>query len=238
MSALYRQVCDQILDRIQSGAIKIGDRLPPEADYAAELGISRSTLRLAFSELEASGVLKRRKRAGTQIISDTPRQRFNMATSGISELLSLGRDTEFSIRDISTVPASGISQLDGHISETGYWLKVDGSRTLEGEATPFSVNRVYVPARYAGIEHILKTSDTSVFGAIEKAFNVSVGRVNQIARAIACPKEEAMIMGLPEAAPVLQIEAQLFLRDDSLMEISVATFDPARFQVRTDVKID
>lgn len=238
MSALYRQVCDQILDRIQSGIIKIGDRLPPEADYAAELGVSRSTLRLAFSELEASGVLKRRKRAGTQIISDTPRQRFNMATTGINELLSLGRDTALSITEISTVKANGISLLDGHVSETGHWLKVDGTRTLDEETIPFSVNRVYVPARYAGIEPILKTSETSVFRVIEETFNISVGRVSQVARAIACPKEEALIMGLSEAAPVLQIEAQLFQRDGSLMEISAATFDPARFQVRTDVQID
>ena len=45
-------------------------------------------------------------------------------------------------------------------------------------------------------------------------------------------------MGLEQDAPVLQIEAQLFLRDGSLMEVSVATFDPARFQVRTDVEIE
>lgn len=77
----------------------VGDKFPPEADYAAELGVSRSTLRLAFADLEASGVLKRRKRAGTVIISDAPRQRFNMATTGINELLSLGRDTQrFQVR--------------------------------------------------------------------------------------------------------------------------------------------
>ncbi len=238
MSTLYSQVCDQILDQIKCGALKVGDKFPPEADYAAELGISRSTLRLAFADLEASGVLKRRKRAGTVIISDAPQQRFNMATTGINELLSLGRDTQFKITAIRTVRTEEIPQLECYHSETGHWLEVQGERRLEGEPMPFSANRVYVPARYAGIEPVLNSTETSVFRAIEESFNVSVGRVSQAVNAIACPASVAEIIGLSAGAPVLQIEAQLYTRDGDLMEISVATFDPERFQVRTDVQID
>lgn len=238
MSTLYAKVCENILDQIQNGALKVGDRLPPEAEYAATLGISRSTLRLAFAELEASGVLRRKKRAGTEIISDTPKQRFNMATSGIGELLSLGRDTEFSTFGSKTVRTEDVAQLDGLVSETGHWLEVHGARKMAAEAKPFSVNRVYVPARYAAIEPLLGTHNTSVYQIIETTFGVCVGRVSQTVRAIGCPPSEAHIMGLQDGAPVLQIEAHLFLRDGTLMEVSVATFDPARFQVRTDVEIE
>jgi DNA-binding GntR family transcriptional regulator len=236
MSTLYAKVCDQILDQIKTGGLQIGDRLPPEGEYAAELGISRSTLRLAYSELEASGVLRRRKRAGTQIISDTPKQRFNMATTGLNEVLSLGRDTEFSVIGTRSVPTEDIPQLDGFMSETGHWLEVSGIRTLPDDAMPFSVNRVYVPARYAGIEPLLKTGQTSVFRAIEHSFDVSVGRVSQTTRAITCPPDEAKILGLPDGAPALMIEAQVYLSNGTLMEISLATFDPDRFQLRTDVE--
>lgn len=238
MSTLYSQVCDQILDQIRCGALKVGDKFPPEEDYAAQLGVSRSTLRLAFSDLEASGVLRRRKRAGTVIISDAPQQRFNMATSGINELLSLGRDTQFTITATCTVRTGDIPQLEGYHSETDHWLEVQGERRLDGAPKPFSANRVYVPARYAGIEPVLKNTETSVFRAIEDSFYVSVGRVSQAMNAVACPAKEAAIIGLNVGAPVLQIEAQLYARDGELMEISVATFDPQRFQVRTDVQIE
>ena len=177
MSTLYAKVCDQILDKISKGTLKVGDRLPPEADYAAELGISRSTLRLAFSELEASGVLSRKKRAGTEIISDKPRKRFNMATGGIAELLSVGRDTEFAIHGTRTVRTADVPQLEGLHSETGHWLEVAGARTLARDTKPFSVNRVYVPARFAAIEPLLGAGKTSVYRTIEETFDVAVGRI-------------------------------------------------------------
>lgn len=237
MNTLYARVCQQILEQIQLGTLKVGDRLPPEEEYAASLGISRSTLRLAFSELEASGVLKRRKRTGTEVISDTPKQRFSMATSGIDELLSLGRDTEFDIYGTRTVPTDDIAELEGLVSETGHWLEVSGTRTLASGATPFSANRVYVPARYAAVEPLLKAEKRSVYRIIEETFDVSVGRVSQSVRAMSCPQQEARIIGLREGAPVLRIEAHLFLDDGSLMEVSLATFDPERFHVRTDVRI-
>lgn len=238
MTALYQQVSQEILERVQSGALQVGDKLPPEEQYAEELGISRSTLRLAFAELERVGVLERRKRAGTQIVADRPKPKFIMSTTGIHELLSLGRDTELTVTGTRTVRTEDIPLLEGNSSETGHWLEVSGTRSLSGESKPFNVNRVYVPARYAGIEPLLSDKETSIFNAIEENFGVSVGRVSQAAKAIACSSNEAKILGLNSGAPVLQIVAQLYVRDGGLMEVSIATFDPERFQVRTDVEIE
>lgn len=237
MSVLYTRLCDTIMGKIADGSLRVGDRLPPEAEYAATLGVSRSTLRKAYAELEAAGVLTRRKRAGTQIIADTPRQRFRMATTGLQELLSLGRDTTLAITGTRRVGADMIAPL-AELGARQDWLEVSGTRTLAGETTPFSVNRVYVPARFAGIEPLLAAQETSVFQAIETQFGVRVARVSQTVRAIPCPAAEARAMGLAEGAPVLQIDAQLYLHDGTLMEISVATFDPDRFAVHTDVQID
>lgn len=238
MSALYRQVCDQILAQIASGRRKVGDRLPPEEEFASELGVSRSTLRLAFSELESSGVVRRRKRAGTQIIAAQMQPKFSMITTGIHDVLSLGRNTAFHISQVSTVHSDDIEILQAHHSETGFWLEVSGTRTMNDDSTPFSTNRVYVPARFAGIEPVLNTTDSAVFQTIEKVFDVSVGRVTQSTQAISCGKNDAGILGLKAGAPVLQIDAVLYVQTGELMELSVATFDPSRFQLYSDVSID
>ncbi|MCJ7873509.1 GntR family transcriptional regulator [Marinovum sp. 2_MG-2023] len=238
MTALHQQLSDSILQKIQAGQLQVGEKLPPEADYAVELGVSRSTLRLAYTELERVGVLQRKKRAGTTIISDRPQSRFNMSTTGLHELLSLGRDTELRLTGTRTVPTDTIAHLQGYESETDQWLEISGTRTLPGETVPFNNTQIYVPARYAAIEHILEQSGPSVFRTIEERFGITVGRVSQTAKAIKCPAEIAGIIGVDVDAPALRIVAQLYDKNAILMEISVATFDPERFQLQTDVEID
>jgi DNA-binding GntR family transcriptional regulator len=238
MSTLHQKVSEILLNEVKSGALRIGDKLPPEAAFARELGVSRSTLRLAFSELERIGVLQRKKRVGTTIIADRPKSQFNMSTTGLHELLSLGRDTDMVITATQTVRTDTISHLHGFESETGHWLEISATRTLRGETVPFNSTQAYIPARYSAIEHVLDRNSPSVFRIIEDRFGVSVGRVNQVATAIRCPDDIAQIIGIDTSAPALRIVAQLYDKDALLMEISVATFDPARFQLQTDVQID
>ncbi|MAL97725.1 MAG: hypothetical protein CL583_04655 [Alteromonadaceae bacterium] len=238
MTTLHQKLSEAILEEIREGRRQVGEKLPPEADYAAELGVSRSTLRQAFSELERLGVLERKKRAGTTIIADRPQSQFNMHTTGLHELLTLGRDTQMVLHGTRTVRTDAVPQLKGHDSETDHWLEISGTRTLPGEERPFNSTSIYVPARYAAIEHVLEDQEPSIFRIIERHFGLTVGRVVQSAQAIRCPAGIAPVIGVAPDAPALRIDAQLYDRAGVLMEISVATFHPDKFQVQTDVKID
>src|SRR5215216_1902702 len=59
-------------DMIASGRLQPGQRLPPEADLAAELGASRNTLREAVRALVTARVLDVRRGDGTYVTSLTP----------------------------------------------------------------------------------------------------------------------------------------------------------------------
>lgn len=61
---LYRQIADQIEALIGAGEFAPGDRLPPERDLAAKLGVSRATVREAMIALELSGLVDIRTGAG------------------------------------------------------------------------------------------------------------------------------------------------------------------------------
>ena len=53
----YEQVADQLRDLITSGELGEGDRLPNEAQLAAQFGVSRATLREALRTLSAQGLV-------------------------------------------------------------------------------------------------------------------------------------------------------------------------------------
>jgi GntR family transcriptional repressor for pyruvate dehydrogenase complex len=52
------KVADQLKKLISDGAVKVGDRLPPERDLAEQMGVSRASVREALQQLEMQGMLE------------------------------------------------------------------------------------------------------------------------------------------------------------------------------------
>jgi GntR family transcriptional regulator len=66
-ASLSMQTQQYLVGLVEDGTYQPGDQLPSEADLAAQLGISRSTLREALLNLEQEGVVIRRHGVGTFI---------------------------------------------------------------------------------------------------------------------------------------------------------------------------
>jgi GntR family transcriptional regulator len=65
-------VQDELKRRIDRGELPAGTRLPSEPDLAAELQVSRATLREALRAMEIEGLLRRRQGSGT-FVAEQPR---------------------------------------------------------------------------------------------------------------------------------------------------------------------
>jgi len=64
---LYQQITELLIRDIAAGRLIDGERLPPERDMAASLGIAVGTLRAALKELTDKGLLERRQGSGNYI---------------------------------------------------------------------------------------------------------------------------------------------------------------------------
>ena len=64
-------VSDQIKQLISEGTLMPGDRLPAERDLAAQLGVSRPSLREALIRLEADGYIETSGRGGFTVVDVT-----------------------------------------------------------------------------------------------------------------------------------------------------------------------
>ncbi len=64
---LYRQLHEGLRDAVLSGRVAPGTTLPSTRALAAELGVSRNTVLLAFDQLAAEGYLEGAARSGTRV---------------------------------------------------------------------------------------------------------------------------------------------------------------------------
>lgn len=63
----WQGVQDEVLRRIHAREWKPGDMIPNESDLALEFGCARSTVNRALRSLAESGLLDRRRKAGTRV---------------------------------------------------------------------------------------------------------------------------------------------------------------------------
>ena len=65
--ALWLQIVDQVIDYITKGKLSPGDPLVPTRQLAQELSISRSSVQIAYEELQSRGYVTTSRRGGTRV---------------------------------------------------------------------------------------------------------------------------------------------------------------------------
>jgi len=101
-------VVAHVRDLIDRGALKPGDRLPPERDLAHRVGVSRPTVRAGLRTLAALGVVRSRRGSGTYIPDGPPTLGVD-ALSFLAALHKFSVDDVFEARRILEVGAAGLA---------------------------------------------------------------------------------------------------------------------------------
>jgi GntR family transcriptional regulator len=70
---IYRQIIHQIRDAIAAGKLQPGDKLPSHRDLSAQIVVAPLTIKKAYDELEADGLLQTRRGKGTFVAAKPPR---------------------------------------------------------------------------------------------------------------------------------------------------------------------
>jgi GntR family transcriptional regulator len=168
-SSARRHIVSRILD------VPAGSQLPPEPELAAELGVSRSTLREALRSLEDEGVVRRTRGAGT-FVAERPRMANNLdANFGVTDAIraaGMEAGTENMAVRIEAASADEAERLELQPGEDV--VVVDRTRTADGR--PVVLSRDIFPLRLSHRdESIVERLDAvSIYEALERDLGIVV----------------------------------------------------------------
>src|SRR6476620_5602279 len=101
---VYRQITDQVLVAIASGALVAGDQLPTVRQLAVDLSINPNTVVRAYKELEIRGFLQTQQGAGTflanQKVNEDEVQRRERLDRIVSEFVARAAADGYTLSEI------------------------------------------------------------------------------------------------------------------------------------------
>lgn len=110
----YRQVIDQILAAIATGAMHPGDQLPTVRALAVELKVNLNTVAKAYKELEIRGVLTTQQGSGTYIatvrVERDEVERRRMVVQVVDEMLARAAGLGLPLHEV-------MAELAGRVGE-------------------------------------------------------------------------------------------------------------------------
>jgi len=135
-----QEIADILRDRIRTGDLKAGDRLPTQAELADEFGVERGTVRQALRALQEDGLLSNVSKGSPPRIAEPP------ATSGEPQPTMVGLAPR--LTQAFALPHVRIDVVC-HTAETLMIALGESVRQIhEGTARPESIDvRILLPSR-------------------------------------------------------------------------------------------
>jgi DNA-binding GntR family transcriptional regulator len=202
---LYYQVSSRLEQAIRDGGIPAGARLENEIAIAAQLGLSRPTVRRAIQELVDKGLLVRRRGIGTQVVQ-------GQVTREV-ELTSLYEDLKGSHHEPGTIVlVHEIRPADEAVAEAlGIGVGDDTlflRRQRKSDGVAVAILENHLPVEYADISAEL-LQEHGLYQML-RTRGVTIRVAKQRIGARRAKGDEAEILGIEKGGPVLTMDRVAF----------------------------
>lgn len=229
---LHIQAASFMRDKIYAHEWLPEHQIPVEHKLCEMLGMSRGTVRRAIKTLVDENLLVQVQGKGTFVTSSIlTHPTGSMLISFAESLASQGVEYTTKVLRQEVVPADSFASSKLFVPMGSPILMLNRLRLVDDKPILFiesSINLTALP----GLEDVDYTSH-GLFKTIESKFGKKIGYSNSRYAACAVGKERGELMEVSEDAPVLHLEQQIFLTDNTPAEWSNVWLSANKYIVGT-----
>jgi DNA-binding GntR family transcriptional regulator len=236
--AAYRRLADELRRDVLAQRYSNGRQLPTEAELTSHHGLSRQTVRRAFQDLVAEGIVHRVPGRGTFARPDAGKYR--RPTGSIDDLLALATDTELEILE---PPARRVDlEAAGRLRlETDEVVGLKFRRFHEGQ--PYCLTTAYLPVPLGkGLFDVPELNEVgvrrrmTVLSVVQELAGSTIASADQSVTAVAAPAHAGAPIDVREGEPVLRIDRIYTDAEQRLLELAINYFNAARYSYRFEMR--
>ena len=220
-------------DRILSGTVGFGAKLPNENELARYHGVSRVTVRRALGELARERLIERRPSAGTRVIYRPSPAPMTADISGVlANLADMGRRTAVKLLAFDYVPAQGAVAEALGAGRDQLLQRSVRVRSIDGQ--PFSYLVAHVPESVSVTFTAEELARRPLLELLERA-GVKAERARQrISAGLATP-QVARALGVHTGSPLIELVRTVYDQAGRGVEHLHALYRPDRYSFEFDL---
>jgi len=212
------QIEEGLADRIESGGLAAGERLPAERDLALALSVSRMTVRQALASLAARGLVERGVGRGT-FVRESPRVVHDLTrVAGFTEEAER-QGLEAGAQILAAAEQRAPAQVAQMLGIEAGAPVVRLERVRLGGDQPITLEDSWVPAEHFPglLEHDLSGS---LYALMREHYELAPMSATERLEPVAARAHEAAALGVPEGSPLMLVERVAYAVDDTAVEFA------------------
>jgi GntR family transcriptional regulator len=231
--AKAKQVYLVLRDRVLSGAVGFGAKLPTENELAEFYGVSRVTVRRALGELARERLIERRRSTGTRVIYRQGMAPITADISGVlANLADMGRRTAVKLISFDYVPAQGtVAQALG-VGRDQLLQRAVRVRSVDG--LPFSYLTTHVPESISVTFTRQELASRPLLDLLERA-GVKVEHARQRISAVLATPDVCRALSVRAGSPLIELVRVVNDQAGRGVEHLHALYRPDRYAFEIDL---
>jgi GntR family transcriptional regulator len=224
----YYRVEKFLRDQINTGALKPGDPILPESQLALQFGISRMTVRQAFSRLVFEGLIVRQRGRGS-FVAEPRFQHTNIFPSFEEEMRARGAKTSHKLLDLRTEPAQGKVAESLALPEGTLVVVLERQRLVDGQVVGYEIR--YLPRAIGEALTQDEIHNQPLVPAVKRILGRLHTRLSLRVTSSVVRSKEARILETKIGSPVLVREHIWYLDPDGPVQYGKSIFRGDRYQM-------
>jgi GntR family transcriptional regulator len=227
----YAQVKEALRERIERGEFRPGDQIPGEPELCLLLGVSRTVVRQALTELAYEGLIVRAKGKGTFIAEQKIVEGLAQRLTGFYEdMESRGLAPYSRVLKQHLAPAN--TKIAGYLNVApgATLIEIERLRFIQDE--PLVLVQTYIP--YDRCPGILNAdlAHQSLYALMEQEYGLVIASGRRTLEAVGATQREAELLLLEIGSPLMLIDSVSYLEDGTPIEYYHALHrgDRSRFE--------
>jgi len=235
---LYVQLAKTLQEGIKNGKFPVGSLLPTELELSDRYSASRHTVRAAIAELQASGLVSRKKKVGTKVEAISPTAGYKQTVNSVEDLTEFGEKHARKIQLSEKITANKklASQLGCSVGKE--WLMLRTLRFSDKNPNePMGLTEIYFDPSYKKIPKLAQDNPSILIShLIESEYGIRITEIKQEISATLLDEEFAKLLDAKPKSPALQIIRSYIDTSNEAFQITVTTHPANRYSFSTKLR--